>query len=145
MEERWWVGFLVSVSTVTVFELWVTRLKTPLCKWEGELPMWAYINCSMCALTGLKYKNILVGWAVVAHTFNPSTWEAEAAFISEFLSSRPAWSTEWVLGQPGLHREILSRKTKTKPTNQPSKQTKNHWGPLECLKKYWLRGFKKLL
>ncbi|XP_031207257.1 5-phosphohydroxy-L-lysine phospho-lyase isoform X2 [Mastomys coucha] len=29
--------------------------------------------------------------AVVAHTFNPSTWEAEAG---GFLSSRPAWSTE---------------------------------------------------
>jgi hypothetical protein len=30
-------------------------------------------------------------WAVVAHTFNPSTWEAEAG---GFLSSRPAWCTE---------------------------------------------------
>jgi hypothetical protein len=29
--------------------------------------------------------------AVVAHTFNPSTWEAEAG---RSLSSRPAWSTE---------------------------------------------------
>jgi hypothetical protein len=29
--------------------------------------------------------------AVVAHTFNPSTWEAEA---DRFLSSRPARSTE---------------------------------------------------
>jgi hypothetical protein len=28
---------------------------------------------------------------VVAHAFNPSTWEAEAG---EFLSSKPAWSTE---------------------------------------------------
>jgi hypothetical protein len=28
---------------------------------------------------------------VVAHTFNPSTWEAEAG---GFLSLRPAWSTE---------------------------------------------------
>jgi hypothetical protein len=28
---------------------------------------------------------------VVAHTFNPSTWEAEAG---GFLSSRPAWSTK---------------------------------------------------
>jgi hypothetical protein len=44
---------------------------------------------------------------MVAHTFNPSTWEAETG---EFLSSRPAWSTEWALGQPGLHRETLYRK-----------------------------------
>jgi hypothetical protein len=29
--------------------------------------------------------------AMVAHAFNPSTWEAEAG---RFLSSRPAWSTE---------------------------------------------------
>jgi major histocompatibility complex class I len=29
--------------------------------------------------------------AVVAYTFNPSTWEAEAG---GFLSSRPAWSTK---------------------------------------------------
>jgi hypothetical protein len=28
---------------------------------------------------------------VVAHTFNPSTWEAKAG---GFLSSRPAWSIE---------------------------------------------------
>jgi major histocompatibility complex class I len=28
---------------------------------------------------------------VVAHTFDPSTWEAEAG---GFLSSRPAWSTK---------------------------------------------------
>lgn len=44
---------------------------------------------------------------VVTHTFNPSTWEAEAV---EFLSSRPVWSTEWVLGQPGLHRETQGTK-----------------------------------
>jgi major histocompatibility complex class I len=29
--------------------------------------------------------------AVVAHAFNPSTWEAEAG---GFLSLRPAWSTK---------------------------------------------------
>jgi hypothetical protein len=28
---------------------------------------------------------------VVAHVFNPSTWEAAAG---KFLSSKPAWSTE---------------------------------------------------
>jgi hypothetical protein len=32
-----------------------------------------------------------ISWAVVAHAFNPSIWEAEAG---RFLSSRPAWSTE---------------------------------------------------
>jgi hypothetical protein len=48
---------------------------------------------------------------VVALAFNPSTWEAEAG---GFLSSRPAWSTKWVPGQPGLHRETMSRKTKKK-------------------------------
>ena len=53
-----------------------------------------------------------MGWAVVAHAFNPSTLEAEAG---DFLSLRPTWST----GQPGLYRETLSRKTKTnKQTNQ---------------------------
>jgi major histocompatibility complex class I len=31
------------------------------------------------------------GQAVVAHAFNPSTWEAESG---GFLSLRPAWSTE---------------------------------------------------
>jgi hypothetical protein len=36
-----------------------------------------------------KIKNS--GWAVVAHAFNPNTWEAEAG---GFLSSRAAWSTE---------------------------------------------------
>jgi hypothetical protein len=37
-----------------------------------------------------KLKNI-VEPGVVAHAFNPSTWEAETG---KFLSSRPAWSTE---------------------------------------------------
>jgi hypothetical protein len=46
---------------------------------------------------------------MVEHVFNPSTWEAEAG---GFLSSKPAWSTEDVPGQPGLHRETLSRKKK---------------------------------
>jgi hypothetical protein len=57
---------------------------------------------------------------VVAHTFNPSTWETEAG---RFLSSRPAWSTEWVPGQPGLHRETLSQKNKTNKTKK-TKQNK---------------------
>jgi hypothetical protein len=54
-------------------------------------------------------KKLGLGWAVVAHIFNPSTWEAEAG---RFLSLRPAWSTEHVPSQPGLHRETLSQKKK---------------------------------
>jgi hypothetical protein len=50
---------------------------------------------------------------VVVHAFNASSWEAEAG---RFLSSRPAWSTEWVPGQPGLHRETLSQKKKKRNT-----------------------------
>jgi hypothetical protein len=48
---------------------------------------------------------------MVAYTLNPSTPEAEAG---ESLSSRLAWSTDGVLGQPGLHREGLSQKRKKK-------------------------------
>ena len=62
---------------------------------------------------------------MVAYTFNPSTQEAEAG---GFLSSRPAWSTEWVPGQPGLYRETLSRnktkQNKTKQTKQKQKANK---------------------
>ena len=67
---------------------------------------------------------------VVVHAFNPSTQEAEAG---RFLSSRPAWSTKWVPGQPELYRETLSRKNnnnnnkkkKKKPKKPPKQQQKN--------------------
>jgi hypothetical protein len=52
---------------------------------------------------------------MVVHAFNPSTQEAEAE-AGEFLSSRPAWSTKWIPGQPGLYRENLSWKTKQNKT-----------------------------
>jgi hypothetical protein len=35
---------------------------------------------------------------------------------------RPAWSTEWVPGQPGLHRETLSW---NKQTNKQDKTKQN--------------------
>jgi hypothetical protein len=61
---------------------------------------------------------------VVAHAFNPSTEGGG------FLSSRPAWSTELVPGEPGVHRETLSKKKKKKPKKkQKTKQKKNPQSP----------------
>jgi hypothetical protein len=57
---------------------------------------------------------------VVMHTFNPNTQEAEAG---GFLSSRPAWSTKWVPGQPGLYRETLSQKTNKQTNKNPQNKT----------------------
>jgi hypothetical protein len=41
------------------------------------------------------------------------------------LSSKPAWSTEKVLGQPGLHRETLSWKANY-PKQNKTKQDKTN-------------------
>jgi hypothetical protein len=46
---------------------------------------------------------------VVAHAFNPSTWEAEAG---GFLNSRPTWSTEFQDSQGYIEKPCLE-KTKT--------------------------------
>jgi hypothetical protein len=60
----------------------------------------------------IEFKNWL---GLVAHTFNPSTWEAEAG---RSLSLRPALSTDQVPGQPGLAIErntvLKSQKKKKK-------------------------------
>jgi hypothetical protein len=69
------------------------------------LPPFCEVQCA------LIFFYLIMNQAVVAHAFNPSTWEAEA---SRFLSSRPAWSTELVPGQPGLHKETLSLKQTNK-------------------------------
>ena len=55
----------------------------------------------------------------MAHAFNPRTWEAETG---GFLSSGPAWSTERVPGQPGLHRETMSWKTNKKQRSKENKR-----------------------
>jgi hypothetical protein len=64
--------------------------------WEHTYNEPAHTGC----YSSLRQRNIKCR-AVVAHAFNSSTWESEA---SGFLSSRPAWFTEWVPGQPGLYR-----------------------------------------
>jgi hypothetical protein len=55
---------------------------------------------------------------VVALAFNPSTWDVES---DGFLSSRPAWSTKWVPGQPGRH------KYKKKKYKKKKKKKKESW------------------
>jgi hypothetical protein len=85
------------------------------CQWEE--PLYSILEHQARSLSGhglIDFKEIKTNKsrAVVARAFNPSTWEAEAG---RFLSSRPAWSTEWVPGQPGLYRENLSQTNKQKP------------------------------
>jgi hypothetical protein len=48
-------------------------------------------NTTMIQLTNLMKLKKEGQPPVVAHAFNPSTWEAEAG---RFLSLKPAWSTE---------------------------------------------------
>ena len=50
-----------------------------------------YVRASHVCLVLIEVRRGHLSWAVVAHAFNPSTWEAEAG---GFLSSRPAWSTK---------------------------------------------------
>jgi hypothetical protein len=56
----------------------------------------------------LKFPLTTVSPAVVAHSFSPSTWEAGG-----FLSSRPAWSTEFQDSQGYTEKPCLE-KTKRK-------------------------------
>ena len=72
--------------------------------------------------------------AVVAHTFNLSTQEAEAG---GFLSSRPAWSTDWVPGQPVWTENPCQRGCKKKHL---TKITREHssWSELGAyIKKFF--------
>jgi hypothetical protein len=91
------------------------------------LHLWVWVQLSLLnARNVCGHQYLWQSWAVVAQAFNPSTSEVEAG---RFLSSEPAWSTEWVPGQPELHRETLSQKTnkqtktkiKTKKTRQTNK------------------------
>ena len=53
---------------------------------------------------------------MVAQPFNLSNWKAEAG---RFLSLRPAWSTEWVPGQPGdIEKPWFENKQTNKQTNK---------------------------
>jgi hypothetical protein len=89
-------------------------------KHKVEVICFVYIGCIVFTWLWKLWEYWLFK-KVVAHAFNPSTREAEAG---RFLSSRPAWSTKWVPGQPGLYRETLSQKTQNKQTNKQQQQNK---------------------
>ena len=76
-----------------------------------------------------KTKRSVIGQAVVAPAFNPSTWEAEAGGISEFEASL----VYRVPGQPGLYRETLSwkkKKKKKKTSPEKTETCSNHWSAI---------------
>jgi hypothetical protein len=58
---------------------------------------------------------------VVAHAFNPSTWEAETG---GFLSSKPAWSTKFQDSQDYTEKPCLEKPRKTK---KKKKKKKRKW------------------
>jgi len=71
----------------------------------------------------------------MGNAFNLSTQEVVRRIPP---SSRPAWSTEQVLGQPGLHRESLSQKTNKQTNKQTNKLKSNqtkHLPPKQTYKK----------
>jgi hypothetical protein len=57
-------------------------------------------------------------WAVVAHGFYPSTWDAEAGGS---LSLRPAWSAEFQDSQ-GYTEKLLSQRNKNKHKQTKAKE-----------------------
>ena len=76
-------------------------------------------------------------WAVGAHAFNPSTWEAVA---SGFLSLRPAWYTKASYRTARAIQKILSpkttrrRKKRKKERKRKKKKTSNSKAMKKCSK-----------
>jgi hypothetical protein len=87
--------------------------------WMPKMPGTHTVHRHTCRQNVHSHKNISNEPGVVAHTFNPSTREAKAG---GFLNSRPAWSTKWVPGQPGLYS--LSQKNKQKNKKKQKKKKK---------------------
>jgi len=75
-------------------------------KWNWHFRAW---NLEGPLATG--YRRCGKSLGVVAHTFNPSSWEAKAG---RSLRLRAAWSTSHVSEQLRLHRKTLSQENETK-------------------------------
>jgi hypothetical protein len=84
-------------------------------------------------IVSIFIKKEFESWAVVAHAFNPSTWEAEAG---EFLSSRPTWSRVSSRTARAIWRNPVSKNknkniNKNKQTHKQNKKEFEHNCPLE--------------
>ena len=97
-------SFLMDLLSPLLLDASISCLIWKVVLWPKGSPM-------LLLVVKPSHKNTCTSRAGVAYAFNPSTWEGEAG---KFLSLRPAWSTERVPGQSGLHREILSQKNKSK-------------------------------
>ena len=62
-----------------------------------------------------EYLSVSRAGSKTRHTFNSSTWEAEAGGS---LSFRPAWSTEWIPGQLSYSEKPCLKKQKQKKNYQ---------------------------
>ena len=69
-----------------VTDTWAARVGP-----KPQAHSWAVSELPQLLSTIYSPKKVSPSQAVVAHAFNPSTWEAEAGM---FLSSRLAWSIE---------------------------------------------------
>jgi hypothetical protein len=77
------------------------------------------VEDSLCpSMTSIQCQDYIPCWVVVAHAFDPSTWEAKAG---RFLSSRPTWSSEFQDSQEYSEKTCL----KNKKQKQKQKQNKN--------------------
>ena len=105
IEMSWNTGMCISLTCMPILSI----------KQVPERQHYSLWPCLCC-------KNLSNKPGLVHHPFNPSNWEAEAGW---FLSSRTAWSTEWVLGMPGLYRETLSQEKKIYQTTTKTKNQQN--------------------
>jgi hypothetical protein len=130
MNQPWWEAWYYIIGMTAGMEQEagsrkitssITNMKQK--KWTGRQVRIQFVKAYAYGIS-FSLKSTENGPVVVVHAFNPSTWEAKAG---GFLSSRTAWSTKWVPGQPGLYRETLSRKTKT--NKQTNKQTQKMYNP----------------
>jgi hypothetical protein len=93
---------VVFLAEGTFGDVWNSEI------WNAEMIL-GYLG-SFSIIPRIFIGRIRISQVGVEQTFNPS---ARGSGAGGSLSSRPAWSTEWVPGQPGLHRETLSH-NKTK-------------------------------